>query len=391
MEKAQWVTWVKWGTVGVAGVAMLAFLVASWVFSNSIGSEVLTPRPWEPEADLQILSIGQGKIVLNRTDLSEQDGVWGLVGPNGYGQVIQVTEVGTDDVERGFRLLEGSFDIGDRVYFDQYAYLSDPMTAHAMSFEEARVPGDLGVLPAWFIEGDQDTWVVIVHGKGLDERRQALRMLPALINAGYPVLVISYRNDAVAHESATGRYGWGYPEWRDLEAALMFADLRGADDFVLYGYSMGGAIISAFLSESTEFTDGVTLTDRVRGVVFDSPVLDLEAVVDSASRDRGIPGLLTSVAKGIAALRFNIDWGALDHVARAEEFDPDMPILLFHGTADATVPVEVSDAFAATHSSVRYERIEGADHVYLWNVDPLRYEAAVLEFLVGLDVEPGAE
>ena len=100
MDKKQWVVWAKWGAVGIGVVVMLGFAVASWVFSNSIRNEVLTPRPFVPEVDHQVLSIGQGRIVLNRTDLSQQDGVWGLVGPNGYGQVIQVIEVGEDDVEQ---------------------------------------------------------------------------------------------------------------------------------------------------------------------------------------------------------------------------------------------------------------------------------------------------
>jgi pimeloyl-ACP methyl ester carboxylesterase len=384
MENKQWVRWVKWGLVGLASVVGVAFVVAAWVFSNVIEDDVLTPRPWEPEADLQVLSIGQGRIVLNRTDVSEQDGVWGLVGPNGYGQVIQVVEIGAEDVERGFRLLEGSFDIGDQVYLDQYAYLSDPLTAHAMAFEEARVPGDLGVLPAWLVQGDLDTWVIIVHGKGLDERKQALRMLPSLVDAGYPVLVVSYRNDIVAHASETGRYGWGYPEWRDLEAALEFANLRGAEDFVLYGYSMGGAVVSSFLHESASFIDGVTLTDRVRGLILDSPVLDLEAVIDAGAEDRGIPSPLTAAAKWIAAMRFDVDWDALDQVERAVEFDPELPILLFHGVEDTTVPVETSDRFAAALPSVQYERVERADHVYPWNVDPVAYEDAVMRFLAGL-------
>jgi pimeloyl-ACP methyl ester carboxylesterase len=391
MENKQWLRWLKWGLVGLASLTALAFVVAAWIFSNVIEDEVLTPRMWEPEIDLQVLSTGQGRIVLNRTDVSEQDGVWGLVGPNGYGQVIQVIEIGAEDVERGFRLLEGSFDVGDEVYFDQYAYLSDPLTAHAMAFEEARVPGDLGVLPAWLIEGDRDTWVIIVHGKGLDERKQALRMLPVLVDAGYPVLVVSYRNDVVAHPSETGRYGWGYPEWRDLEVALEFADLRGADDFVLYGYSMGGALISAFLHESAAFVDGVTLTDRVRGVIMDSPVLDLEAVIDAGAEDRGIPPPLTAAAKWIAAMRFDLDWDALDQVERAGEFDPGLPILLFHGVEDTTVPVAISDAFAAALSSVQYERVERADHVYPWNVDPAAYEDAVMRFLAGLDAVESTE
>jgi fermentation-respiration switch protein FrsA (DUF1100 family) len=123
----------------------------------------------------------------------------------------------------------------------------------------------------------------------------------------------------------------------------------------------------------------------VKGVILDSPVLDLEAVIDAGAAERGIPSVLTGVAKWIASMRFDIDWDALDQVERVGEFDPELPILLFHGTEDATVPVEISDAFAAALSSVQYERVEGADHAYPWNVDPVSYQDRVLRFLAGLD------
>ena len=113
--------------------------------------------------------------------------------------------------------------------------------------------------------------------------------------------------------------------------------------------------------------------------------------MEAGAEERGIPALLTSAAKGIAALRFDVEWDRLDQVARVEEFDPELPILLFHGTEDATVPVETSDAFAAALPSVEYERIEGADHVYPWNVDPVYYERAVIDFLVALEPEEPAE
>ncbi|MBT8213299.1 MAG: lysophospholipase, partial [Acidimicrobiia bacterium] len=71
---------------------------------------------------------------------------------------------------------------------------------------------------------------------------------------------------------------------------------------------------------------------------------------------------------------------ALDQVERADEFD--VPILLLHGSDDATVPVESADQFAeARPDIVRYQRFDGVDHVLLWNADPARYEAAVMGFL----------
>ena len=207
-----------------------------------------------------------------------------------------------------------------------------------------------------------------------------LRILPTLHDLDLPVLAITYRNDEGTLPSESGRYGWGYPEWRDVQAALEFADLRGADDFVLMGSSMGGAITATYLNEAhLEAEDH--LVDRVRAVVWDSPGLDLEAVVDSAAADQGVPGFISAAAQAISRVRFDVDWNALDQVERAAEFDPTLPILLMHGTLDDTVPVESSDGFAAALPTVRYERFDGADHMYPWNTDPARYEAVVEEFL----------
>ena len=71
--------------------------------------------------------------------------------------------------------------------------------------------------------------------------------------------------------------------------------------------------------------------------------------------------------------RIDFDWDAFDQVARAGDFR--VPILLFHGTEDRTVPISSSDAFArALPRLVTYHRVAGAGHVESWNVDraPLR-------------------
>jgi uncharacterized protein len=59
-----------------------------------------------------------------------------------------------------------------------------------------------------------------------------------------------------------------------------------------------------------------------------------------------------------------------------------MPILLFHGTDDHTVPISSSAAFArALPELVTYHRVAGAGHVESWNVGPARYERRVRTFL----------
>ena len=122
------------------------------------------------------------------------------------------------------------------------------------------------------------------------------------------------------------------------------------------------------------------LAGRVRGVILDSPMLDLGAAIARAARRRRIPGIVRAPAQRLAAVRFGIDWRALDYLERVNALTA--PMLVFHGDADELVPVGVSDALAAARADlVTYERVPGAQHVRSWNVDPARYEEAVRAFL----------
>jgi pimeloyl-ACP methyl ester carboxylesterase len=374
--------WVRRAAVAGVGALVILLIGATWQGSSVLGTELLKPLDEEIAPDLEVIAIGEGRIVLSRTDMSQQDGVWGVVGENGYGQASAVVEVRESEVERSFRPLVGDLDVGDPVRFDQYAYAGDPETAHGMSFEEVLVPGELGLYPAWFMDGDRDTWIIVVHGKGLDERKQALRVIPTFEQDRYPMLVISYRNDRAAPMSRTGLYGWGLEEWRDVEAALEFGRNKGAEDFVIMGFGMGGTIASQFLHESDRISE-------VRGVILDSPVLDLESVADGMAAGRSVPGWLAGWSKGLARIRFGVEWDELDQVKRADEFD--IPILLMHGSEDDVVPVAVSDAFAQARSDiVVYERFDGAGHALLWNTNPQRYERTLIAFVEGLAADADA-
>ena len=82
----------------------------------------------------------------------------------------------------------------------------------------------------------------------------------------------------------------------------------------------------------------------------------------------------------ISGWRFGIDWGDLDYVAKADLLD--IPVLVLHGNEDDTVPLEISERFAAARPDlVELEVFDGAGHVRSWNVDQDRYLEVVGEFL----------
>lgn len=360
---------------GLALFLIVAVLGIGWYYSGQIEDGALRVKHDPEEYDVEVVALDDGRITLRsptEEDLRKEPRTMGLEWSGGYARVGEMLEIDGNEVLREYELLEGTLAVGDRVRFDKFAYPGDPMRAHNISFEEVRFASPLGDLAAWQVSGSDDTWVIFVHGRGAS-RGEALRMLHVVKDAGLPSLAITYRNDDGAPEDPSGYYGFGLTEWEDLEAAAQYALTNGANDLILVGYSMGGGIVASFLYKSL-------LADHVEGVILDSPMLDLGATVDLGGQNRNLPQFLTTVAKIISEFRFNIDWAALDYLSRVEEIS--VPVLLFHGDADKTVPVMISEMFAASRPDVvTFELFEDAPHVGAWNVDPETYESAVREFV----------
>ncbi|KAA3640734.1 MAG: hypothetical protein DWP92_02445, partial [Armatimonadetes bacterium] len=218
------------------------------------------------------------------------------------------------------------------------------------------------------------TWVIFVHGRGNDRLEESLRVIPSLVESGFPVLSIAYRNDVNATQSASGLRYWGIEEWRDLDAAVQLAVRKGAKDVVIIGSGFGASIVSMFLHESE-------VVDLVKGVIYDSPVLDIESVAVEYARDEGTPAVISWLGRRIATIRFGLDWGALNQIERASEFD--VPILLMYGAKDPITDIAQFEAFSsAIPQLVTTEAFAQGGHADLWNVDTSRYESTIADFLL---------
>ena len=361
-----------WG-VTITGVLVVAgSLGVGWYFSE----QLLKPNPSQQSGyDVEVLGFGEENVELSATTDAQRSGTYGLEwAGGGYGQVGNILSSDETGITREFRPIWGTPEPGD-ASLDSWAYPHDPERAFGMEYEEVQVTSELGDLPAWYVEGTEDTWMIFVHGHGTD-RGEGLRILPTIVEQGFPSLVMTYRNDPEAPKSPDGLYHLGQTEWRDLEAAADYALAHGAEDLILVGYSMGGAITCTFLRESDR-------AGKVRGAILDAPALDWDATLTLDARERGVPHFEVPITMSISSFRTGIDWSMLDQVKHADEFS--VPILLFHGDQDKTVPVESSDAFAeARPDLVTYRRVRGADHVQSWNIDPEGYREAVEEFLLTL-------
>jgi len=375
-------------------LVLVFFAGGGWFYSGEIRDGALASKaPSPPVLGTEVLAVGDGSVTLARDPASPREltlpGTWGLRWTDGYGRVGAILAQSPDRVERAFTPLEGKPPrAGEGSAVDGYAWPADPALAAGRPAREVSYPSPLGPAPAWQVPGRRGTWVILVHGYNA-ARTETLRTLATVARQGYPALAISYRNDPGAPRSPDGLRHWGATEWRDLEAATRYAIGQGATGVILAGFSMGAAVVTSFLLESP-------LAARVRGVVLDSPALDLGEVLDRGAADRELPVLgtpvppaLTQVAKGIAGLRYDLDWGGLDYLDRAGGLSA--PMLVLQQAGDPTVPVAISEQLAAARPDlVTFERFAGDGHVQSWNVDRARYERAVLAFLARVAPPSGA-
>lgn len=385
--------WLR-NIIGLALVLASAFyLGGGWYFSGELAKSTFDAAAHRAAATRHSYSIlvtsanmsasGGGSVTMKVPSGSQElvtEGTWGVLAPDGaFGQIGHILGQTSGTITREFRQVTGPpIRPGERLELVNDSFPEDPLIALGLPFENVTYPGPLGSYPAWFIAGPAPDWAVLVHGDSL-HRQDEMEMLAPIHRAGLPMLVIAYRNDPGAPPAPDGLVKYGQTEWQDLQAAVSYALARGARHVVLVGRSMGGGVVVSFLEHSS-------LAAQVKAVILDSPMLDFSRTVDYGASQKTLPviGLpiprsLVATAKGIASLRYGVNFASLDYLAADARLNA--PILLFQGTADKTVPQATSDRLARDRPDlVTYVVTPGAGHLDSWNLDPVSYEDRVESF-----------
>ena len=204
------------------------------------------------------------------------------------------------------------------------------------------------------------TTVVVVHGgfwKAEWDRDHVAQPDQAFADAGHHVAVVEYRR--------TGMRGGGWPgTFADVSAAVdaIVGDPSLPDRCVLVGHSAGGHLVTLAATQSR--------AQPLAGVVALAGCVDLRLTRDLR--------LSTDAAAAFMGDADDAAWSAADPAAH-----PALaPVVLIHGEADDTVPVEVAERYLdrqgprAHHELIR---LAGVGHMEL--IDP-----AEPAFTVVLDV-----
>lgn len=372
------------GLLAPPAAAAVAALGASALVAAFVRGVVIPPSRRSHDSRVLAVRPEVGEIELAAdadTAVRGEFGLW-FDGGRGHARVGRLIATGGGRVVRELeRVDRGVLRAGARARVSGWLHLSPRDTGVAFTAEE--VPTQFGAAPAWLFPAsvDRGVWAVHVHGRATS-REETLRGVDVFHRAGLTSLVVSYRNDGDAPTSPDGRYGLGETEWRDVDAALRFAEQRGARSIVLVGWSMGGAIALQTALRSSR-------RRLVAGLVLDSPVIDWRETLRSQARLRRIPPVIAAAAitvmqrpwsTALTGQSSHIPLAGLDLVERAGELTA--PVLLLHSVDDDFVPSRPSEALAeARPDLVDLVLFEGARHTRLWNDDSERWERAVERWL----------
>jgi pimeloyl-ACP methyl ester carboxylesterase len=370
---------MRWGrTAAVAAVSAIGAGAAALLVGRVVSELSVRPRGVDPAGTggLTVHATAAGQVALSRAPETERPGRWGLDWPGGHavvGELLSTTP--QTAVRRLERVDHGTLRIGSTVELTPRVLIGDPRTALGLEWSEATVRGELGPMPAWYVPGIREPWIIAVHGPGAD-REQVLPILPLMNELQVPVLAVTYRNDEGAPRSPDGIGHFGETEWRDVEAAIRLAVDSGARRIVLYGWSLGATMALQAAGQSA-------WTDAVRGVVLDSPVLDWKETARAMATRRGVPRPLAELGVRAAQGRAGVDPAVFDRLAQGD--DLSVPALVLHSPQDGVAPVRPVRALAARKADrVILKEFPGAEHTALWNVDPEGYTDAVRRFLTPL-------
>ncbi len=346
-------------------LTFLSVLGISWYFSSRLLSRTSNSTPSILVTDLDATSI-----TLQRTKNTQRSGVFGITGPNGQAIVGPVLSSTDSIVTRKLIAEVGEISSNEKVSWNTTVFGGVLRDSLKLTINEVSIPGPLGYMPAWFVPGKSEQWAILVHG-ATGTREQGLRVFQPLAETGLGILDMTYRNDKGAPASPDRLSHLGDSEWQDLEAAIKYALAQGAQNILLYGWSMGGTIVLTFLARSP-------YANKVQAVVLDSPVLSWRTTLAALTKKNRLPSFIARVTEMIVSARIRVNFAALEQQNQLKSLPH---LLIFQGIGDTTAPIEVSDAFTSTRSHIRYCRISNAEHTQCWNRNPKQYEEELRLFL----------
>lgn len=269
---------------------------------------------------------------------------------------------------------------------------SNPKDAIGVSYEDVVFPSNSGetTVSGWYVPVDPAVasesvrTVVFSHGYGANREEDWVPMYELtklLHDLNYNVLLFDYGYASEQYKApATG----GREESQQLLAAIHYAKSRGAEDIVVWGFSMGaGTALQTALQ-----------TDEIDAMILDSLFIpSSEALFDNLNQFVPLPRFPSlPLIEAMIPLWTGSSFGSIpagEVISNAY----DIPIYIIHGTNDVKASFSTAEAIADNQTNVlsRSWIVEDGQHEMLFRMHPREYIQRTALFLSQVDGDIQAE
>ncbi|NGZ77466.1 alpha/beta hydrolase [Saccharibacillus alkalitolerans] len=256
---------------------------------------------------------------------------------------------------------------------------SNPKQAVNMDYKDVTFPAADGsrIMQGWYIPADDaesKKTIVLSHGYGANREETWIPMYDIANYAhrlNFNVIMFDY--GFASHgskEVATG----GKKETQQLLGAVQYAKQNGAEQVVVWGFSMGGgtALQSALIS------------DDIDAMILDSAfLLQPDTLYHNIRQNISLP---RHPSLEILQMLFPILNGTSLHqipYREVEQKDYPIPIFFIHGTEDTKAPYQIAEQLAAnqTNPNSRSWIVQNSHHELIFREHPREYLRRVSNFL----------
>lgn len=231
--------------------------------------------------------------------------------------------------------------------------IPNPRTELGLPYEDVTFPTTDGLmLRGWFIPSDQlDAPAVLYAPATGHDQRSGLSLVSAFHEAGYHVLLFSYRGHAQS-DGSRGNFTYGDVESQDVDAAVTFLrEGKGIDRIAAIGHSVGA--VSAILSAARN--------PAIGAVVAVAPFTCVNDVWQT-NRPTVVPSFVMKWTLWVVEKTRGFDRDDICPLNVVERIAP-RPLLVIHGTEDQRIPEEqVRRLFDAAERPKFLWMVEGATH-----------------------------
>lgn len=225
-----------------------------------------------------------------------------------------------------------------------------------LPYEEVWMPVAKKQIYGWWIPAatDEDLVLLYLHGNGSNIGDDLGRAF--LFHQLGSVFLIDYRG----YGRSIGTFPTETSVYEDVEAAWIYLTQTrriAPEKIVVYGHSLGGAIAIELAVRHPEMA----------GVIVDGSFTSIRAMLDYRNQYKILP----------------VDWiltQRFDSLAKVRSLQT--PVLFIHGTADETVPAQMSrELFAAAPEPKQLLLVPEAGHNNTVRLGGTRYLQAIQEFV----------